>query len=66
MLRKIQIIVCFAPESARNNTDYAKIFDLLYAQKYNSGQNLLKLLYHGYAHISLTSRNHGHLFHPPS
>ena len=56
----------FAPEGTRENTDYAEISDLLSAQKYNSGRNLLKLLYRGYAHISLTSLNHGPPFHPPS
>ena len=61
----MQITVCFAPYVARDHTDYAKIFGLLYAQKFNSGQNLLKLLYHGYADILAKSQNHGRRFHLP-
>ena len=61
----MQIIVCFAPYDAKDHTDYAKISGLLYAQKFNSGQNLLKLLYHGYADILVKSLNHGRRFHLP-
>ena len=59
----MQTIVCFAPHVARDHTDYAKIFGLLYAQKFNSGQSLLKLLYHGYADILVKSPSRGPRFH---
>ena len=59
----MQTIVCFAPYDARDHTDYAKISGLLYAQKFNSGQNLLKLLYRGYADILVKSPSHGRRFH---
>ena len=59
----MQIIVCFAPYDARDHTNYTKISGLLYAQKFNSGQNPLKLLYHGYADILVKSPSHGRRFH---
>ena len=48
-----------------DSTDYAKIFDLLYVQKFNSERNPSKLLYHGYADILVRSQNHGRLSHLP-